>query len=153
MDLGRYKDSLVESGSALPAEWTESLVKVLTETYFKQSEKDNCFFDVYGKVFDQEFIVIISYIHHEDQMASPISVFISHDNLEDSKKMKQALASLVDLAGHIFDDIFSIADWNGYIPNWTENKFKENTFFYKITRENISLTLQAEEILKKGSVI
>lgn len=153
MDLGRYKDSLVESGSSLPAEWTESLVRVLTESYFKQSEKDNCFFDVYGKVFDQEFVVIISYIHHEDQMASPISVFISHDHLEDSKKMKQALANLVDLSGHIFDDIFSIEDWNGYIPNWTENKFNENTFHYKITRENISLTLQAEEILKKGSVI
>lgn len=153
MDLGRYKNSLVESSSALPAEWTESFVKVLTDTYFKQSEKDNRFFDVYGKIFEEEFVVVISYIHHEDQMASPISVFVSHDHLENSKKMKVALESLVNLAGHIFDDIFSSDDWNGFLPNWTENKFDNNTYFYKITRENISLTIQAEEILKKGSLI
>lgn len=153
MDLGRYKNSLVESGSSLPAEWTESFVKVLTETYFKQSEKDNRFFDVYGRIFDEEFLAIISYIHHDDQMASPISVFISHDHLDDSKKMKEALDSLVNLAGHILDDIFSSEDWNGFSPNWVENKFNKNTFFYKITRENISLTLQAEEFLRKGGDI
>lgn len=153
MDLGRYKDSVVDSGSALPSEWSESFVGVLTETYFKQSEKDNRCFDVYGKVFDHEFVVIISYIHQDDPMAAPISLFISHDNLDDSKQMKKTLENLVNLAGHIFDDIFSEQDWNGYNPNWTENKYQDSTFYYKITRENIGLTLQAQEILNKGENI
>jgi hypothetical protein len=56
---------------------------------------------------------------------------------------------MVDLLGHIFDDIFNTEDWSGYVSNWTENKYKNHTFFYKITRENIALTLQANEILSK----
>lgn len=153
MYIGRHNDSVVESGSALPQEWTESFVKVLTETYFEQSEKDNRFFDVYGMTFENEFVVIISYIHHEDHLASPISVFISHDIESDSIKMKKVLDSLVNLGGHIFDDIFSVENWGDFHPNWTENEFNTNKFFYKITRENIGLTLQAEEILKKGELI
>ena len=127
MYIGRHKDSVVQSGSALPNEWTEAFTRVLTESYFKQSEKDNRFFDVYGKIFDNEFVVIISYIHHTDQLTSPISIFISHDTVEDSKKMKKTLDDTTNLAAHILDDIFSVESWSDYNPNWTENNFNKNT--------------------------
>lgn len=153
MLLGRYESSGISEGKTLPAEWTEEFVGILTETYAAQSEKDNRFFDVYGRIYNKEFVVIISYIHHSDEMAAPISVFISHDTKSDSKELSKALKALVDLSGHIFDDIFSHEDWNEYVPTWTENKFKDHTFHYKITRENVSLTLQAEEILKKDGLI
>lgn len=153
MQLGRYETSNIAAGKSLPPEWTEEFVGILTETYANQSEKDNRFFDVYGQIYDEEFVVIVSYIHHSDQMAAPISIFISHDTASDSKALSNALKELVDLSGHIFDDIFSKDNWNEYIPSWTENKFKEHTFHYKITRENVSLTLQAEEILKKDGLI
>lgn len=153
MILGRYSESLLSEGNILPAEWTETFVGLLTETYFKQSEKDRRFFDVYGKVFDEEFVVVVSYIHHDDHLAAPYSVFISHDIVPDDKKMKKTLDQVVTLAGHIFDDIFSSEDWNEFIPHWTENQFDESVFFYKITRENIGLTIQAEELLKNDGVI
>lgn len=153
MLLGRHESSLIAEGKSLPPEWTEEFVKILTETYAEQSEKDNRFFDVYGQIFEEEFVVIVSYIHHADQSAAPISIFISHDTAADSKALSKALKELVDLSGHILDDIFSQTDWNEYVPNWTENKFKEHTFHYKITRENVSLSLQAEELLKKDGII
>lgn len=153
MHLGRYESSDISQGKGLPAEWTEEFVGILTETYAAQSEKDNRFFDVYGQIFDKEFVVIVSYIHHSDQMAAPVSIFISHDTESDSKELSKALKALVDLSGHILDDIFSQEDWNEFVPNWTENTFKGHQFHYKITRENISLTLQAEEILKKDGLI
>jgi hypothetical protein len=153
MYIGRHAQSTIDCGQALPQEWTESFVKVLTETYFAQSEKDNRFFDVYALSFEKEFVVIISYIHHNDHLASPISVFISHDQQSDSTKMKKILENLVNLGGHIFDDIFSVEQWSDFNPNWTENDFNGNKFFYKVTRENIGLSLQAEEILKKGENI
>ncbi len=137
----------------LPNEWTEELTKVLTETYFDQSEKDNRFFDVYGEIYEKEFVVIISYIHHEDQLKSPISIFISHEVVEDSKQFKSTLKNLVDLSGHILDDVFATNDWSEYNSNWTENKFRGNNFYYKITRENVSLTLQAEQFLAKNGEI
>ena len=150
MLLGRFEESELSKGKSLPAEWTEEVVKVLTETYLERSEKDNRFFDVHAKSYDKETVVVIAYIHHSDQLAAPISIFISLDNDEKmgSKELSSALKALVDLSGHILDDIFAQEDWNEFFPTWTENKFKDHTFYYKITRENVSLSLQAEEILK-----
>lgn len=153
MLLGRYETSVLEDGKHLPAEWTEEFVKILTEAYAAQSEKDNRFFDVYGQIYDKEFVVVVSYIHHSDQLAAPISIFISHDTSSDSKELSKALKALVDLSGHIFDEIFSQEDWNEYVPTWTENDFKGHLFHYKITRENVSLSLQAEQLLKKDGLI
>ena len=152
MDLGRYEESHFEESKDLPTDWIESFVGLLTETYFKQTEKDHRFFDVFGKIFEKEFVVILSYIHHDDHLATPITIFISHDTV-DSKTTKTALEKIVNLSGHILDDIFSIKDWSDFVPTWTENKYEEHTFHYKITRENIGLSLQAEEILKNEGKI
>lgn len=149
MQFGRFE---TQSRKPIPNEWTEQVTKTLTEVYHEHSERDNRFFDVYGEIGDKEFVVIISYIHHADQMTSPISLFISHDVLDDSKQFEKALKDLIDLAGEIFDDILSKDEWSEYISNWTENKYKNSLFHYKITRENISLTLQAEEILSKDAL-
>jgi hypothetical protein len=149
--FGRYETD--KSGAALPVDWTEGLIRALTENYYAQSEKDNRFFDVFGRIFEKEFLLIASYVHHEDQLKSPISIVISCDIIADQKKFQTALSEMVDLLGHIFDDIFATQDWNGYIQNWTENTYKTNTFYYKITRENIALTLQANEILEKDETI
>lgn len=141
------------SRKPLPNEWTEEFTRVLTDTYFERSEKDNRFFDVYGEIYDKDFVVIASYIHHDDQLKSPISIFISHDVLEDSKEFKSTLKNLVDFMGLILDDIFAIDEWSDYNNTWTENAYKGSNFFYKITRENISLTLQAEQFLEKNGEI
>jgi hypothetical protein len=146
MLLGRYQTE--SAGSSMPQEWHDSFINVLNSAYADVISKNDRFFDVYGRIYDEEFVVIVSYIHIEDQMASPISLFLSHDIIADEKQMKKALDNVMDLAGLIFDDILASDDWNDYNPNWTENKYKGNTFYYKVTRENISLTLQANEILE-----
>lgn len=153
MHFGRYEETETVNKSALPHEWTEEFTKTITNAYMEKSEKDNCFFDVYGEIYDKEFVVIISYIHHHDHMRAPISVFISHDIVEDSKAFKKVLSNLIDLTGLVFDDIFAQEDWNDYNTTWTENKFRDNMFHYKITRENISLTMQAEEFLNKNGEV
>lgn len=149
MQFGRYE---TKTRKSIPNEWIEEVTKTLTEVYFEQSEKDNSFFDVYGEIVDKEFVVVVSYLHHDELMASPISVFLSHDVLENSKEFQSALKNLIDLAGEIYDDIFAQDEWQDYNPNWTESKYKNSDFFYKITRENISLTLQSEEILEKDAL-
>lgn len=146
MLLGRYESEA--EGNDLPQQWQDEFINNLNLAYADVISKNDRFFDVYGRIYDREFVVVASYIHIEDQLAAPISVFISHDIIDDEKLMKKALDNLTDLFGLIFDDILDNDQWNDYNPNWSENQYKENTFFYKITRENISLTLQAEEILK-----
>ena len=70
MQFGRYPEEETQSKKPLPEEWTEALTKTLTETYFEQSEKDNCFFDVYGEIYNKDFVVVVSYLHHDDPMLS-----------------------------------------------------------------------------------
>lgn len=153
MIFGRYESSELSLGKSLPDEWSESVTKILTEAYHEQSESDNCFFDVYGRIFEKEFVVAVSYVKHDQLEASPVTLFVTHDVLENSKKFKKTLEDLVDYVGLVFDDIFGQDDWSEYNANWTENGYKGHEFAYKITRENISLTLQAEEILNKNEVL
>jgi hypothetical protein len=153
MQLGRHENSVLDSGIGLPTVWTESLIKLLNETYAEQCEKDERFFEVYALNFDQEILVVASYIHQADPSVSPIAVFISHDQESDSKKIKKTLENITQLIGHIFDDIFAVEDWSEFVPLWTENDYDGDLLHYKITRENLSLSIQAEEILKKGSLI
>lgn len=144
--LGRYDESL--QGTPLPQDWQEGFIATLNEAYHERSEQDERFFDVYGAIYEKEFLVIVSYIHKTDQLAAPVTIFVSHDITNDQKHMKKALKDVVDLVGDILEDIFATKDWNDYCLSWTDNEYRGNNFFYKITRENISLTLQANELLQ-----
>lgn len=147
MHFARYDESLFETGKDLPQDWVEEFTKILSHTYADRANKDNSFFHVWGQIYDKEILVIVSYLDHNDQLASPKTLFISHDIEQDQEELKTNLDNLVNFTGLVFDDIFSTSDWNDYFSVWTENKFKKSTFHYKVTRENISLTLQAEQIL------
>lgn len=151
MNFGKYEKDEEISGKPLPFDWLEEVTATFNDAYEVQRKKQNRFFETFGEIYTKEFVVIISYLDSDDPMASPITLFISHDNLEDSKKFKKGLAALVDFAGIVFDDITTTKDWADYNSTWTENEYKDFNFSVKITRENILLTLQAEELLKKDS--
>jgi hypothetical protein len=153
MIIGRHRDSELNAAKNLPQDWTEEFVSILSHSYSERANEDNCFFDVHGLLFDDEVVALISYIDHNDHLKSPITVSISLDIQGDIKKMGKALDQMVDLTGLIFDDIFATKEWSGYIQNWTENKYKGFDYHYKITRENFSLTLQAEAILNDSDVL
>ena len=149
MDFGRFDVSASKTRKLLPQEWTDELASTLNEVYAERLKERESFFDVYGEIYDQEFVVIASMMHEKDNTVAPISIFVSHDIVDDQKKYQKVLKNLVDLIGAIVDDVIT-QEHCEYVANWTENKFKGDTFYYKITRENISLTLQAEAILMKG---
>lgn len=149
MDFGRYDISRSNTRKLLPQEWTDGLNTTLNEVYAEQLKVRNSFFDVYGELYDKEFVVIASMMHESDATVAPVSIFVSHDVIAEEKKYKKVLQNMVDLIGAIVDDVLASENCD-YNANWTENEFKGDKFFYKITRENISLTLQAEAILLKG---
>ena len=149
MYFGRLENTETAQKKILPNEWMEEFTKTLNEVYHEKLEKNSRFFEVYGEIYDSEFVVIISYLHLSEILTSPITLFISHENQENSKKFKATLKNLINLAGVIFDDVFSTEDWNDYNLVWTENNYQGSEFYYKLTRENISLSLQAEALLNK----
>ncbi|MBD65621.1 MAG: hypothetical protein CME62_10475 [Halobacteriovoraceae bacterium] len=149
MYFGRLNQEHNQKRNPLPMEWLEEVTKTLNDVYRAQCDEQNRFFEVYGENYKDEFVVIVSLLHKKDQMIAPITLFISHDILPTSKEFKKVLEDLINLVGLIFDDIFATEEWSEFNSMWTENQYKGSTFYYKVTRENISLSLQAEAILQK----
>jgi hypothetical protein len=146
--FGRFEKDL---DTLLPNEWSEGLISVLDEAFVEELKNQERFFEVYGGLSDQELIVIISAYHRTEANQAPYSLFISHNRQGSWQEMKQVLNDLTDFASEVFSEIFSNQEWSDFNDIWTENPYEKSHFYYKVTRENISLTIQANELLKTKS--
>lgn len=147
MILARLKSSKV--GKPVPQDWCEGLARLLNETYKTQCKQDKRYFDVYGQIFPEEFLVVVSYLLETNEADAPIACFLScdPDQIDNEKKVKETQLSFVDLAGLFYDEIFSQEEWSEWEPNWQEVTYKNHNYFYKLSRENINLTLEADKLL------
>jgi hypothetical protein len=139
-----------ESPKLLPNEWIQSVGEVLNQTYKEQCEAQNKRFDIFGQIYTEELFVVAGFAHAQDPYEASISLFLSCDahDMNTAQKVKETQAGFVDLMGLFFDEIFSTPDWSEWEPNWQEVEWKDKKFFYKLTRENVSLTLEADRILQ-----
>jgi hypothetical protein len=145
--LARKKSS--KNGKVIPLEWTEGVGRLLNETYKDQSTKEGRYFDVYGQVFPEEMLLIVSYLSETDQNILPITLYLSADpnQISTVEKVKETQQNFIDLVGLFFDEILSNTDWNEFEPNWQEVTHHHQNYFYKLTRENFNLTLEANRLL------
>ena len=63
---------------------------------------------------------------------------------------EEILNLLVDSIGFFFDNFFNLEDdpdESIYSSDWEESKVKDKAFHFKITRENIGLSLMADALL------
>ena len=49
--------------------------------------------------------------------------------------------------GVFLDDFFQNEEWEDYFQKWESEKFKDFELHYRITRENVILSLKAEPYL------
>lgn len=145
--LGRLKTSA--KGSGLPNDWVEGLARLLNETYDKECKDTHHYFDVYGQIYPEELLLIVSYLSEKDVTQTPITLFLScdPDQIGNEQKVKNTQKNYIELVGLFFDEIFNQSEWNEFEPNWQEVTQNHQNYFYKITRENINLTLEANRLL------
>jgi hypothetical protein len=145
--LGRKKNSKL--AKPFPTEWTEGFNRILNETYKVETIQSDRYFDVYGQISEEELLLIVSYLSEKDEYESPMTLFLSSDRDKDmnEEKIKETQKSLIDIVGLFFDEIFSDSEWNEFEPNWQEVTHKKQNCYYKISRENINLTLEASRLL------
>lgn len=145
--LARKASSKV--GKSIPQDWSESLSRLLNETYQDECKQNGRYFDVYGQIYDQELLLIVSYLSEQDEYLAPITCFLScePDQMMNEDKVKDTQKNFIDIVGLFFDEIFADSDWNEFEPVWQEVSFKNQNYFYKITRENINATLEANKLL------
>ncbi|HXH76054.1 MAG TPA: hypothetical protein VNJ08_13875 [Bacteriovoracaceae bacterium] len=145
--LGRQKTS--RKGLSLPTEWLESLSRLLNQTYLKECKDHDRYFDVYGQIFAEEMLLIVSYLGDKDPSVAPIALFLScgPEQMASVDKIKETQSDYIELAGLFFDEVLSSEDWNEFEPNWQEVTHNNQNYFYKLTRENINLTIEANRLL------
>lgn len=145
--LTRNKKS--KNGKVIPQTWSEGVARLMNESYKSECKKQERYFDVYGQVYPEELLVIASWLSEKDPFTAPIAVFLTceAEHINSEKKVKETQEHYVDLIGLFFDEIFSAEDWDNFEPNWQEVTHKSQNYWYKITRENINATLEANKLL------
>ncbi len=145
--LGRKKTSKV--GKAIPQDWSEGVARLLNESYSTECKSNGRYFDVFGQIYPEELLMIVSYLSEKDEYMAPITLFITcePDQINSADKVKTTQVNYIDLAGLFFDEIFSTEDWDEFEPNWQEVSHKNQNYFYKISRENINATIDANKLL------
>jgi hypothetical protein len=145
--LARKKTS--KTGKTIPYDWAEGVSLLLNETYEKQNKEQARYFEVYGQIYPEELLVVVSWLSEKDPSVLPYACFLSCEphHLTSEEKVKETQKNLIDLAGLFFDEIFTDPEWNEFEPNWQEVSHKHETYFFKISRENINLSLEASRLL------
>ena len=133
-----------------PKDWAEGLKQILLNIYGETCIKDDRTFEVYGFSYPTEVLMIVSYTSL-DKFAAPLSLFLSAD-LTEKTKTDEIINDMFDSVGVFFDSYFAKSEnldeiWDDYVLDWEETEFGKLSFFYKVTRENIGLSLEADRLL------
>ncbi|MBT3236111.1 MAG: hypothetical protein HN353_09195 [Bdellovibrionales bacterium] len=130
----------------LPAQWAFDVKKVLISAYQQSCQKDGHTFEINGLSFPTEVILAISYCHPEHLEAIPLTCILSMD-LRPKESVVQKLNFMIDASSLLFDSYFADDNWDGHIADWQEATHQNETFYYQVTRENVSLSIEADRIL------
>lgn len=145
--LARNKTS--KNGKSIPQDWAEGVARLMNETYQSECKQNGRYFDVFGQIYPEELLTVISYLSEKDEFTAPITVFLSCGpaHIANVEKVKETQKNYIDIAGLLFDEIFSSDDWDEFEPVWQDISHNGQTYFYKITRENVNATLEANKLL------
>jgi hypothetical protein len=138
-----------KNGKSIPEDWLISLGILLNEAYHDECVKHARTFDVYGQIYAEELILAVSWLSEKDEYIAPITCFLSCEpgQMNNGTKVKSTQQNFIDVVGIFFDEIFATDDWAEFEPNWQEVVYKEETYFFKLSRENVRLTIEANKLL------
>ena len=145
--LARKKSSKI--GRILPADWAEGVARLLNETYQSECKQNGRYFDVFGQIYPEELLMVVSYLSEKDEYLAPITVFLSAgpEHIANTDKVIETQKNFIDVAGLFFDEIFAVDGWDNFEPNWQEVTHKNQTYFFKISRESLNATIEANKLL------
>ncbi len=134
-----------------PKDWAESLKQILLNIYGDKCLKEEKTFEIYGFSYPNEALLIVSYVGL-DKFEAPVTLFVSADLVKETDTDK-IMDTMFDSAGVFFDTYFAALlnneeeIWDDYVLDWDETEFSNQKIFYKVTRENVGLSMQADLLL------
>jgi len=135
-------------GKAVPGQWCEKLENVLKENYRNQIQSLGKKIEVYALTYENELFLAASLVESIDTSTSPVTLSLSID-LDEKSEPKDILDNLVNSMAIFFDEYFSTPNWDDYSTIWSEATHEKQKFYYQVTRENIGLTIKANQLLNQ----
>ena len=136
-------------GILLPNSWCEKVEGVLSATYKASCEAQGKQFQVHGITYPNELFLAVGLFDPSNLLLAPVSYVVSLDLEANKNEPETYLDTLIDSMGIFFDSYFADSEWNEYQAVWTEAEYKKLKFHYKVSRENLALTIQAESLLNQ----
>jgi hypothetical protein len=137
-----------------PKDWAEGLKQILLNIYGDKCLKNDKTFEVYGFSYPNEVLMIVSYVGL-DKNVLPLTLSVSAD-LTSETRTDEIQDDMFDFVGVFFDEYFAKTEhsdedeiFEEFVLDWDETEFNQKNFFVKINRENIALTMAADDLLSK----
>ncbi|HAZ12076.1 MAG: hypothetical protein A2X86_06510 [Bdellovibrionales bacterium GWA2_49_15] len=146
--LSRYLRTK-EHPQSLPTEWTDKFQLVLQEQYASDLTHTRRKFDLFTELYPNELcfgLCLVSNIDAESSTHLPTTYIISADLTAETDPLA-LMDKLVDSAEIFFDQFFANESAMEYDVTWQEGELRNLKFFYKISRENLTLTQKANALL------
>lgn len=137
-----------EMGLPFPDEWRERIEKTLYKVYQERCDQKNKSFQVHALSYPDELFLAVGLVDNKNEQEMPVSFIVSMDLDKSDKDYEKKVDTLIDSMGVFFDSYFEESDWDDYVARWTEASFRDLDFFYKVSRENVALSIQAEILLR-----
>lgn len=137
-------------GTQMPDQWRNEVQELLSDLYRDNFDSEIKVFEVYGLTYPDEVMISVSFTDKNNPSSVPVTYQVSAD-LNEEVGPEKLIKTLVDSVGIFFDDFFTQGQSDSgieYIARWQEANFKGLDIYYKVSRENIGLTLMANELLK-----
>lgn len=136
-------------GILFPENWRKKIEDLLYSVYSEKCEAVGKAFQVHGITYPNELFLAVGLVELDRLENAPVTYVVSLDLKEEDKDHEKNIETLVDSMGVFFDTYFADSDWNDYVSNWTEASFQKLNFHYKVSRENVALSIQAEALLNQ----
>ncbi len=131
----------------IPATWCEQVTQTLTDHYDSFLKVYDREFNIFAYSHSEEFLLIVSCTTPDNPDHSPSSLFISAD-LTEKTDASQLMDQLIDVTGIFFDQYFNQeGNWTDFSGKWEKDQFLGLELHYKISRENMLLTIEANRLL------
>ena len=132
-------------GTPLPEEWLKEYQDIIDRTYLKLCEEKQVSVELFGRVYNTELLLGFTIRDNSPEKLAPYGLLLSF-NVEKPEQIQEIKKDSLDLAAQFLDQFF-FQNQREYIPNWSPEQYKKLNFFYKITREDFALSIQADELL------
>jgi hypothetical protein len=136
-------------GLELPQEWLNEITNAVYSTYESSIKSKNLSLKTYGELHKGEVCLAFCLSSIKSDNTNAVSLILSLD-LKDKDDPKETLDNTINQSSEFFDLLFSGQKEDIFQPNWTKSDLKENNFYFKITRENIALSIEANKLLKNS---